>query len=123
MNAFHDALELLKIRIRATETAATTQIVFRAVTNELEVDEESDVHHESHAFMRYGRGGIEAVRERLHERLMEVVGEHESILDRMLEESDTPLYEAMTAALQRFRAVVRLLTEEDSDSSDSSDSE
>ena len=121
MNAYHDALEVLKSRLRATESEATTRAVFSAITNELDVDEESDVHHESHAFMRYGRGGINAVRERLHERLMEVVGEHEPILDRLLENSDTPLYEAMTLALQRFRGVVRLLMDSDSDSS--SDSE
>jgi hypothetical protein len=123
MNAFHDALEVLKSRIRATETAATTRAVFSAVTNELEIDQESDVHHESHSFMRYGRGGIEAVRERLHTRLIETVGEHEAILERMLEETDTPLYEAMTTALQRFRRVVRLLMDSDSDSDSSSDSE
>ena len=69
--------------------------------------------------MRYGRGGIEAVRARLHERLMETVGEHESILDRMLENSDPPLYAGMTVPLQRSRAVVRLLMDSDTDSTDS----
>jgi len=122
MNAFHDALEVLKTRIRASEPDATTRAVFSAVTNELEIDQESDVHHESHAFMRYGRGGLRAVRERLHERLMEIVGEHEAVLDRMLEESETPLFNVMSTVLQRFRAVVQLLMDS-SDSTDSSDSE
>lgn len=123
MNAYHDALEILKSRIRASESEETTRAVFSAITNELEIDESTNVHHESHSFMRYGRGGLRAVRERLHERLMETVGEHEAVLDRILKESETPLFNVMSTVLQRFRAVVQLLMEDSSDSTDSTDSE
>jgi hypothetical protein len=124
MNAFHDALDELRSRIRATESEETTQAVYRAVLIELDADTTGNTHHESHAFMRYGRGGRQAAREYLQARLLEEVGEHEAVIDRMLEEFADPLFDIMTDVLRKFRFVVDLLSEEgSSDSDESSDSE
>jgi len=124
MNPFHDALDNLRNGLRATESEETTQAVYRAVLIELDPDTTGNTHHESHAFMQYGRGGINAIRHRLHARLLETVGDHDTVLDRMLEESEAPLFYLMTDVFRKFRAVADLLGEEESSASDeSSDSE